>query len=54
MIVFIVTMFLCALVFFVLMWREFVKEEEINYFYLILWFAFSLIFGCSLGIYIVL
>ena len=54
MIVFIVAMFLCALVFFGLMWREFVKEEEINYFYLILWFMFSLIFGMSFGIYIIL
>lgn len=52
MIIFLIVMFAVGAVFFVLMWREFVKEEEINYFYLILWFMFSLIFGCSLAIYI--
>lgn len=54
MIIFIIAMFLCGALFFVLMWREFVLYDETRYVYLFLWIVFSLMFGFSFGIYIIL
>ena len=54
MIFFIIAMFLCGALFFVLMWREFVLYDETHYVYRFLWIVFSLMFGFNLAIYIIL
>lgn len=54
MIFFIIAMLALSILFFVLMWREFVLYDEVQYVYLFLWIVFSLMFGFSLGIYIIL
>lgn len=54
MIFFIIAMLALSILFFVLMWREFVLYDETHYVYLFLWIVFSLMFGFSLGIYIIL
>ena len=54
MILFIIAMLALSILFFVLMWREFVLYDEVQYVYLFLWIVFSLMFGFSLGIYIIL
>lgn len=52
MIIFLIIMFAISAVFFVLMWREYILDDEINYIFLFMWFVFSLIFGCELAVYL--
>ena len=54
MIFFIIAMLALSILFFVIMWREFVLYDEVQYVYFFLWIVFSLMFGFSLGIYIIL